>query len=487
MTGQDAVAASEPPALSLRAVTNSIVGLITIIAFETMAVSTAMPAVGADLHAGAAYGLVFSLMFTGQLLGIVLAGAWAQERGPLPPLIAGMALFAAGSTVSGVAGAFAVLLAGRLIAGVGAGLTVVSVYVLIGAVYPIASRPRVFGWVSAAWVVPSVAGPVVAAALTQALGWRAVFLIVVPLTLLAIPALGRVRLMLTRSGAAEYAPDAEDGPAVAAMPARRLIGLGALIALSAALFQGATSLRDMPSAAAVALAVLGLAGLAWAVPQVMPPGTLRMRRGQPSVMLSRFLLMGAFEGVVAFAPLMLHDRRGLSLMGTGALLAVASLGWAGGSFVQSRPAFAEKGARLVLAGALLLAAAILTVLGLDLATAPLGWFAPSLAALGLAMGIAVTSTSVLALRLAPPGGHAAASASLQMADVLGSVLGISVAGAAFAAATGSAGPGPSSFLGVWLGALLFAGVCIRSARRVPIARATGADAARPGGAAIVSE
>ena len=127
------------------AVTVSVLALVTIIAFETMAVSTAMPKVTQDLGAGAAYGLAFSLMFTGQLLGIALAGALAALRGPVLTLWSGATLFAIGSCVAGLAMDFAVLLLGRLVAGIGAGLALVAIYVVIGAAYQMCIRDRGLG------------------------------------------------------------------------------------------------------------------------------------------------------------------------------------------------------------------------------------------------------------------------------------------------------------------------------------------------------
>ena len=74
----------------------SLLALITVIAFEGMAVSTAMPDAARELDAVRSYGLAFSVMLTTQLLGIVLAGVWCDRSGPLPSLFAGQLLFAAG-------------------------------------------------------------------------------------------------------------------------------------------------------------------------------------------------------------------------------------------------------------------------------------------------------------------------------------------------------------------------------------------------------
>ena len=78
------------------ALTLALVSLILVIAFESMAVSTAMPEVALELDAVRSYGLAFSIMLTTQLLGIVLAGVWCDRSGSLPSLLTGQGLFALG-------------------------------------------------------------------------------------------------------------------------------------------------------------------------------------------------------------------------------------------------------------------------------------------------------------------------------------------------------------------------------------------------------
>ncbi|MCO5310461.1 MAG: MFS transporter [Austwickia sp.] len=447
------------------AVTVSVLALVTIIAFETMAVSTAMPKVTQDLGAGAAYGLAFSLMFTGQLLGIALAGALAALRGPVLTLWSGATLFAIGSCVAGLAMDFAVLLLGRLVAGIGAGLALVAIYVVIGAAYPIAVRPRVFAWVASAWVLPSIIGPLVAAAMTQAWGWRSVFLIIAPLTALASLGITRAGRLLATGPGPQYRDDVGSDAAAPTLSLQRVTGYGLLMTVGAALFQAGTSLPGLPYAALVGAPVAGLALLAWAVPPLMPPGTLRMRRGQPSVMMARFLLMASFNGTVAFAPLMLFTHMDLDLLTTGILLTLASLGWSVGSFVQSRPALANRGPDLIWTGTILLVVTTGWFLVGDLLGAGTWWLGACLALIGLAMGLAVTATSVLALELAPRGGHAAASASVQVADVLGSVIGIAVATAAYAVATTTTLAEELTFPLVWAITTVLAALCLPTARR----------------------
>ncbi len=452
------------------AVTVSIVGLVTIIAFEALAVSTAMPEVTRVLDAGSTYGLAFSLLFTGQLFGIVAAGAWAERSGPMPAVFWGQALFATGSAVAGLAGSFPILLVGRLIAGLGAGLAMVSLYVIVGAAYPLALRPKVFGWVSAAWVLPSVVGPVLAAWLTHVVSWRAVFLVIVPLAAASALGLRRAATLLRESPGPEYAPlqgtAQTRSPRTTNRSARSVLLLGGALTVSASAFEIGSSRPGWIPAVEVALAAMGLVGLAVCVPRVLPAGAFRLRRGQPSVTVARLMLMAAFSGTISFVPLLLHGPLGLGLQPTGALLAVASVGWACGSLVQSRPQLADHGPELVVLGTIVLATAGLGLAAVDALSAPVASMAPVLALLGLGMGLAVTSTSVLALALSPPGGHAEASSSLQIADVLGSVLGVSSAGAVFAAGTRLGWAPGAIFPTIWLTMCAIAALGVPAARRI---------------------
>ncbi|HEY5248982.1 MAG TPA: MFS transporter, partial [Dermatophilaceae bacterium] len=194
-----------------RLLTVALLALVTIIAFENMAISTAMPAVAKDLDAVRSYGLAFSFMLTAMLLGIVLAGVWADLRGPFPSLFAGQLLLAAGSAMAGLAPTFTVLLAGRLVAGLGAGLMVVALYVVIGRAYPDALRPKVFSWVSAAWVLPSLIGPPIAGWLTSTWSWRWVFLIVIAPIAVTLAAVSTQRDRITGDSTPDQGVPADQG------------------------------------------------------------------------------------------------------------------------------------------------------------------------------------------------------------------------------------------------------------------------------------
>jgi MFS family permease len=285
-------------------VTLAVLALVTIVAFEAMAVSTAMPAVARDLDAVRSYGFAFSVMLTAQLLGIVLAGVWSDRSGPMVGAVTGQVLLAAGAAMCGFATNLPLFLAGRALTGLGGGLLVVMLYVIAGRVYPEAIRPRLFTYVSAAWVLPSLLGPPVSAWLTTNLSWRWVFWGVVPPVLITLAALTHARSRIDDSTLTEAVSSRDHSAHV------RIAWAGLGIALSAGALQLGTYELVLKISPRTGLAVLGLVGIALTAPMLVPPGTWRMARGLPSVMLARALFVGAFYASITYVPLFLVGQRG---------------------------------------------------------------------------------------------------------------------------------------------------------------------------------
>ena len=127
---------------------------------------------------------------------MVLAGRSCDRHGARRATALGLAVFAAGLLLAGLANGMGWLVAGRIVQGLGGGMLGVALYVGMGQVVPPALHPRLFALLAAAWVLPGLLGPLLAAWLVQQLGWRAVFLVAaaaVPLAAaLLLPAFGRL-------------------------------------------------------------------------------------------------------------------------------------------------------------------------------------------------------------------------------------------------------------------------------------------------------
>ncbi|MGA5079903.1 MFS transporter [Streptomyces griseoincarnatus] len=455
-----------------RALSIGVVSVVLLIAFEATAVGTAMPVAARELNGVPLYAFAFSGYFTTSLFGMVLSGQWSDRRGPLAPLTWGIASFAAGLLIGGTASAMWLFILGRAVQGLGGGLVIVALYVVVGRAYPERLRPAIMAAFAAAWVVPSIVGPLASGAVTEHLGWRWVFLgipvIVVLPVALALPQIRRLA-----SGPVGDAPGAA-GPAPhpgAEAPAsfdRRRIRLALAISFGAGLLQYAAQdlsrLSLLPGALGVALLVPAVLGL-------LPRGTWRAARGLPSVVLLRGVAAGSFIAAESFVPLMLVTQRGLSPTLAGFSLAAGGGTWALGSWVQSRPRLEPHRERLMTAGMLLVAFAIAAAPSVLIHSVPAWTLAVAWAFGCFGMGLVISSTSVLLLHLSAPEEAGTNSAALQISDGLSNVLLLAIGGAAFAAlgggtvshaATEATGSHPAAFAAVFLpmAAVALAGVWV---------------------------
>ncbi|WP_323958745.1 MFS transporter [Arthrobacter sp. JZ12] len=445
----------------LRPLTIGVIAIITCAAFEAMAVVTAMPSVAAELNGVASYGLAFSMYLTASLLGSVLGGSWCDQRGPRPALAAGLALMVLGLAVSGSAPEFWIMTLGRAVSGLGGGFMIVAVYVIIAQCYPQRLQPVVFGWLAAAWVVPSLVGPYVAGALAEQASWRWVFLGVAPVVaaafLLVWPSTSGLKTERAASGV--------DG-AVRRNALTGVLLAGGVFAAQFALTRLAVGGINNP-AYSVFLVVLGAVGFgaaAVAFPRLLPPGTLRLARGLPSVIATRGLLTVAFFGAEAFVPLMLVSSRGLDASTAGLTLSAAAIGWSLGSFIQAKVRFQRQW--LLVIGSVLLSVSIGGLALSAAAEVPFWMIVAVWSCAGLAMGMALSSTSVLVLKLSAPEEQGRNSASLQLSDQLGGVIGTAGAGGLFALLREPGATGQLSVFAVmWLVLGLFAVIGIAAGFR----------------------
>ncbi len=179
-----------------RSLTIGLLMTIVAAAFEALSVATIMPSTARDLGGLALYGWAFSAFMLTNLIGITLAGAEADRQGPARPFLVGVALFGVGLMIAGLAPRMEIFILGRAVQGFGAGFISSIAYVVIGRGYSDSARPRMLAMTSTAWVVPGLIGPGLAGVVADHVGWRWVFLGLVPLLLIsasmALPAMQRL-------------------------------------------------------------------------------------------------------------------------------------------------------------------------------------------------------------------------------------------------------------------------------------------------------
>lgn len=423
LADQDSLAVTAPADAALfapgrRAACLGAIALISMLAFESIAVATAMPAVAEALHGLPLYALAFGATLATSVLGMTAAGQLCDKRGPYRAALAGLAFFLVGLLFAGFASNMPTLVLGRALQGLGSGVLGVTLYVGVGQVVPQPLHPKLFAMFAGAWVVPGLVGPALASFLVQFIGWRSVFLAVaaaVPVAAaLMLPSLRRVG-----SGTGE----------VLRWGAMRW----ALLASAGALTLHGASQQSGTGAALLFAAGLAAAGLAARL--LLPAGTLRAARGLPSVILLRGLIAATFASAEAFLPLLLTQHFGWTLTQAGIALSAGAVTWSVGSALQARVHRPEH-RRLLLPGGFSLAA-----LGLMVVIAPLLFDLPSglvfagWSTVGLGIGLSFPMLSVLLLKLSPPASQGSNTSALQLSDALTSSAALALAGLLFDPAT----------------------------------------------------
>jgi MFS family permease len=419
LTAAASAAAASVDAPAARRERRTLVGIVLVIsvcAFEAIAVATAMPTVARSLHGISLFGWSFTAFLLADVVGLVDAGARVDRRGPAPSLVGGLALFASGLVIDGTAPSMAVFLVGRALQGLGGGALIVAVYVMVARVFPEERRGSVFAVMSGAWVVPSLVGPAFAGGITATVGWRWVFLGIAPLA-----AAGAVLLLPVARAT---------GGGTGSHEARRLGTAGGVL-LAAGLAVAQASGQRVGWWTPLLLGV-GVAAVAVPLRRMLPPGSLRLRPGLPTVVLLRGVFSMAFFGAEAYLPLTLTRVHGASAATVGVPLTLAAVGWATGSWWQGRGQTSPD--RLLRHGFVLVGVGVTALVAVTFTPVTMWAAVPIWAVAGFGMGLGYPTASVLTLGLSAHDEHGANSAALQVCDVMGGIVGVAVAATLVSAA-----------------------------------------------------
>ncbi len=312
---------------------------------------------------------------------ILVGGALGDRVGRRRVFVVGIAIFAAASLTCALAASVKMLIAARAVQGLGAALLVPQSLAIIAASFPRAVRGRAIGVWAAASAITTSLGPPLGGFVIDTWSWRAAFLINLPLSAAA--------LLL----AFTHVPESRDRSATG-----RLDWPGSLLAVLSlgALTYGLTQLSGRTSGTGMAPAALIVAAVGfvafWRVERrarnpILPAVLFRSRTFLAANVLTLFLY-GALAGVLFLLPFDLIARRGMAASAVGLTLLPFSL--IIGLLSRSAGGLADRfGARNLLVGGSLVAAAAILCVALDLSNYWLGVFVP-ITAMALGMAAVVT-------------------------------------------------------------------------------------------------
>jgi EmrB/QacA subfamily drug resistance transporter len=397
-------------------------------------VNVAIPSIQVDLRAGpsavqwvvAGFGLALAaVLITGGRLGDL----YGRRR----LFAVGLGLFTLASAACGLAPNAGVLVAGRVVQGIAAGLLMPQVLAIINTVYTGTRRAHAFSAYGVAVGLGAVFGQLIGGLLIRAdiagLGWRSIFLINVPIGLAAVVA---SRRLVPESRSATGARLDLVGAVLVTL------GLIAIVYPLVAAQPAVWCLAALPPLTAFVLYQRRLAARGGA-PLVNPHlFTARSYTVGVLVSLAFQLTMASFFLVLA---LYLQDGRGLSALTSGLLFAPLGAGYLITSTLSGWLA-ARLGRQTLTVGTLVVALGygMLALAAHD----PIGWLVPGLTVAGAGMGFVIAPLPSIVMAGVAPGHAAAASGVLSTAQQAGNAIGVALIGSVFYRALGT-GQFPHAF------------------------------------------
>ncbi|GAA4828918.1 MFS transporter [Luteimicrobium xylanilyticum] len=462
--------AGPEPAPPWRALPVLLAGTFLVV-LDFFGVNVALPSLAAELGADpSAIVWVVAGFALATAATQLLAGRLGDHVGHRRGFAVGLAVFTAASFVCAAAPGATVLVAARVVQGVGAAFIGTSVLSIVGVSFAGGARARALAWYGAVLGVAAAGGQLVGGALIAAdvagLGWRAIFAVNVPVGVLALVLTPRLVPVTrgTRSGRLD----------VAGM----VLGALTMVLLVLPLVQGRQA--GWPLWTWVSLALVPVLGTATyrhgdrveraGGQPLLPPSLLR----RPSMSLGLVAQLVYWCGQASFyfvLALYLQDGLGLTPLDAGLVFGVLAVGYLATSF--RAPGLAVRHGRRVVVVGLVAILAAYGALGLALVAAPDGTgstvaaLVPGLLLAGAGQGLCIVPLTAQVLAHADPRQAGSVSGALQTAQQAGNSVGVAVVGVVFYGVLGAAGGTVGHAFGASLVALAAVGAAALAAVGLP--------------------
>lgn len=395
-------------------------------------VATALPAIAADLGNVELIAWIVVAYLIATATAAPVYGRLGDAFGRRKLLIISLVVAMTGSALCAFAVSTEMLIAARVLQGLGGGGLISLSQALIGQSVPPRERAQYQGYISAVAVIASTVGPVIGGLLTEFLGWRAIFFFNIPFGLLAI-----ALLMRLPPGTGQKEPFRFDWLGLILFAS---FVWSTLILVEALRGHGPGSLGI--SAMLVVIAVVAMIALYLREKRVQQPLLPVTLLENPSIWRADALAMshGAlFVSLIAFVPIYLRAVHGASAAEIGLMMLPMTAGVGFGGFIVGQVVsktgrtaiFPSLG--LMIVGVMLLFLAFFAPL---LSMLQFAWYLGALSVfLGTVMGVVqVTVQSEAGKKML-----GAAAASVAVSRSFGAALGTAIVGAVLFAAVAATG------------------------------------------------
>ncbi|VXC26983.1 MFS transporter [Arthrobacter sp. 9V] len=291
-----------------------------LVAIDATIVATAVPSIVADIGGFASFPWLFSAYLLAQAVSVPVYAKLSDVVGRKPMILGGIGLFLLGSILCGLAWSMPALIAFRVLQGLGAGAVQPVAITIAGDIYTLAERAKVQGYLASVWAVSSVVGPTLGGVFASLGIWRWIFLINIPLCLIAA-----WMLLRTFHENVERTKHRID-----------YLGAGLLtISLSLLILGALQGGQAWPWDSAISISVFGGGALLFvafllverkAAEPVLPPWVVSRRLLATTAMIS-FGVGAVMLGLTSYVPTFLEGSLKTSPLLAGLALAALTIGW----------------------------------------------------------------------------------------------------------------------------------------------------------------
>jgi EmrB/QacA subfamily drug resistance transporter len=389
-------------------------------------VNVAMPSMQSELHAStgaiewvvAGYGLTFATL-------LITAGRLGDQLGRRRMFSAGLLLFTLASLACGISTSPEMLIVARAFQGAAAALLSTNVLSIIGVTYTGPDRLKAFSIYGTVLGLAAVGGQLIGGALVEAAGWRSIFLINIPI--------GIVALLVTPQLVPESRADRESK--------LDLVGTGlitlALVDIVLPLVEGRQHGWPLWTWLCLGAAPVALAAFALHQRRLHARGgaplldpTLFRDRGFSAGLLTQLAFWSGQASFFLVFALYLQQGRGLGALQAGLVFTILAVSYMAAS-VKATALTTTLGRGAPALGALTLAAGHATLAATVAAGGSITALVPALLLIGAGMGMVITPLTTTVLAGVPPEHAGAASGALSTMQQVGNAIGVAVTGIIF--------------------------------------------------------
>ncbi|WP_297617919.1 MFS transporter [Nocardia sp.] len=408
-----------------------------LVALDATIIATSVLTITRQLGGFAQFPWLFSIYLLAQAVTVPIYGSLADSLGRKPVMLFGIAVFALGSLLCGVATDMAALIVFRAVQGIGAGAVSAMSMTIAGDTYTLRERARVQGYLAGVWAFASVMGPLLGGVFSQYVSWRWIFLINLPLAGIAA--------WMMQQHFAERVPRQK----------QRIDYLGAVLlgagtgSVILALLEGG---QAWPWISSTSIALLGAGAITLAAfgrceqratNPILPPWIFTRRVVVASSLVS--LLVGAMLlGLTTYVATFVQGVLGKGALIAGFTAATVTLGWPVAAS-QAGKVYLRIGFRMtaLIGSSLAVLGAASLILVNSAATLP--QLAAGCFVVGLGLGLIATPTLIAAQTSTEWSERGVVTSTNVFARSIGSAVGVAVFGAIVNARTGySASPAPAA-------------------------------------------